>query len=253
MKTYIKTPLACAALAASMISVAQAQVGTFSDDFTGATLDAMWNENGVGGAFDAANDVYGMTPVNATGTAKLQQFGIGGTLSDYTHTVELNLVDFFDPNTLSDYKLKSFGSDGFAEVVFNSFGDIRMYHENSTDAVGGTNLFSTNISASVADGQSISLQQVYFVGTDTMKITYSVDGGLDQLLYSGTGTSGSFGNIITNFVESETNQFSDAATGNPDIEVNSWSLTASAIPEPGTYALLAGCFALASVMIRRRR
>ena len=30
-------------------------------------------------------------------------------------------------------------------------------------------------------------------------------------------------------------------------------LSIQAIPEPGTYALLAGCFALASVMIRRRR
>ena len=30
-------------------------------------------------------------------------------------------------------------------------------------------------------------------------------------------------------------------------------LDAAVIPEPGTYALLAGCFALASVMIRRRR
>lgn len=249
----IKTPLACAVLAASMISVAQAQVGTFSDDFTGATLDAMWTEVGVGGAFDAANDVYGMTPVNATGTAKLQQFGIGGTLSDYTHTVELNLVDFFDPNTETDYKLKTFGSDGFAEIVFNSFGNIRMFHDNGTDAVGGTNLFNTNISASVAEGQSISLQQVYFVGSDTMAITYSVDGGADQLLYSGTGTSGSFGNIITNFVESEVGQFGAAAAGNPDIEINSWSLAAVAVPEPGTYALLAGCFALASVMVRRRR
>jgi len=31
------------------------------------------------------------------------------------------------------------------------------------------------------------------------------------------------------------------------------NLSIQAIPEPGTYALLAGCFALASVMIRRRR
>ena len=30
-------------------------------------------------------------------------------------------------------------------------------------------------------------------------------------------------------------------------------LSLTVIPEPGTYALLAGCFALASVMIRRRR
>ena len=35
-------------------------------------------------------------------------------------------------------------------------------------------------------------------------------------------------------------------------EVTSAQLTA-AIPEPGTYALLAGCLALAAVMIRRRR
>ena len=31
------------------------------------------------------------------------------------------------------------------------------------------------------------------------------------------------------------------------------TLTLTTVPEPGTYALLAGCFALASVMIRRRR
>jgi hypothetical protein len=31
------------------------------------------------------------------------------------------------------------------------------------------------------------------------------------------------------------------------------NLTLTQIPEPGTFALLAGCFALSSVMIRRRR
>ena len=43
----------------------------------------------------------------------------------------------------------------------------------------------------------------------------------------------------------------EAAFNITDLGLNGTSL--SLIPEPGTYALLAGCFALASVMIRRRR
>ena len=43
-------------------------------------------------------------------------------------------------------------------------------------------------------------------------------------------------------------QYSDALTAGEVLQNY-----ASTIPEPGTYALLAGCFALASVMIRRRR
>jgi len=47
------------------------------------------------------------------------------------------------------------------------------------------------------------------------------------------------------------NSFLSIDTTNAD--VNLQGLYLNVIPEPGTYALLAGCFALASVMIRRRR
>jgi hypothetical protein len=51
--------------------------------------------------------------------------------------------------------------------------------------------------------------------------------------------------------EQAVNSFLSIDSTNADTSLQGLYLTV--IPEPGTYALLAGCFALASVMIRRRR
>jgi hypothetical protein len=80
-----------------------------------------------------------------------------------------------------------------------------------------------DLSAYEADGSSISLQLVSGIQNESAfasNVTFLRNGSdiTSDFSYDGTGT---FSGVV--------------------------------VPEPGTYALLAGCFALASVMIRRRR
>ncbi len=237
----MKAPLTATLLSASIISASQAAIIGFNEDFTGATLDPAWNTNGSGGALDTANGAYSITNTNGSGGTKLSR-NEGGTLGDYTHMVTLGLNSFM--GTGADVKWKTFGADGFTEIVFNSFGNVRQFHS-------GGNLY-TNVPITVADGDTLSFKQVYTLSTNTMDVSYSVNGGADQSLYSGKGNGASgFQNVITNFAEVEVFEFG-AGDPVPTIEIQEWSLSPTvAIPEPSTSLLLAGCFALTA--IRRRR
>lgn len=238
----MKAPLTSTLLSASIISAGQAAIIGFNEDFTGATLDPAWNEGGAaGGTFDATNDLYSITNANGSGGTKLSR-NEGGTLGDYTHMVTLGLNSFM--GTGADVKWKTFGADGFTEIVFNSFGNVRQFHT-------GGNLY-TNVPITVADGDTLSFKQVYTLSSNTMDVSYSVNGGADQSLYSGTGNGASgFQNVITSFAEVEVFEFG-AGDPVPTIEIQEWSLSPTvAIPEPSTSLLLAGCFALTA--IRRRR
>ena len=238
----MKTPLASTLLSTLIISAGQAAVIGFVEDFTGATLDPAWNEGAnPGGTFDAANNSYSITNTNGSGGTKLSR-NEGGTLGDYTHMVTLGLSSFM--GTGADVKWKTFGANGFTEIVFNSFGNVRQFHT-------GGNLY-TNVPITVADGDTLSFKQVYTSSSNTMDVSYSVNGGADQSLYSGTGNGASgFQNVITSFAEVEVFEFG-AGDPVPTIEIQEWSLSPTvAIPEPSTSLLLAGCFALTA--IRRRR
>jgi hypothetical protein len=238
----MKAPLKATLLSASIISASQAAIIGFNEDFTGATLDPAWNDAaGVpGGALNAANDSYTITNTNGGGGTQLRR-NEDGTLGDYTHMVTLGLNSFM--GTGADVKLKTFGADGFTEIVFNSFGNVRQFHNG--------NLY-TNVPITVGDGDTLSFKQVYTLSNNTMDVSYSVNGGADQSLYSGTGGGASgFQDVITNFVAVEVFEFG-AGDPVPTIEIQEWSLSPTvAIPEPSTSLLLAGCFALTA--IRRRR
>ena len=77
MKTSFKTPLASALVAASLVGSAQAAV-SFTEDFTGPTLDAAWNQSGyLAGHLGISSGSYEMTATQGGGgNPKLQQFEI---------------------------------------------------------------------------------------------------------------------------------------------------------------------------------
>lgn len=239
MKKAPKTPITCALVAAFMMSSGQAAIIGFSEDFTSTTLDPEWAEGGDTGTFDATNDLYSLTHSNGDDSPKLTRFE-GGTNGDFTHTITIDLVSFED--TGADFKWKSFGSDGFTEVVLNSFGNARFFHTGG-DLVSG-------VAIGANDGDTVSFTQSYTVGDNLMSITYSINGGADQTLYSGAGNGAGYGDVVTNFAQVEVFEFG-AGDPVPVVNIDAWSLTAGVVPEPSTSVLLAAFLGLAAS--RRRR
>ena len=135
--TAVKPVLILVAIAVSAC-VARGQPIGFVEEFTGASFDPNeWTMDGdpnghpttIAGTYDIS-DAFGPPGV------KLQRFFTGGTLNTYTHEIEMVLDPHLlggGPGTQSDFKLKSFGADGFMELVFNSFGDLRLFHLDNSD------------------------------------------------------------------------------------------------------------------------
>ena len=247
MKLILKTPLACAVLAALVLSTAQAQLAEFSDDFTGASLDAGWNLNSLATFDDTANSitVTSLRDSGSTADGKVTR-NIGGTLDSYTNQVTINLTSFTSAG--ADFKWSTFGADGFTQLVLNTFGNARFYHNDFSGGAG--NLFS-NVNIGGATGSVMTLTQTYDQVSDNITLSVILDGA-ESTFFTGGGVDGNIGDVITTRVEAQVYEFGEGAP-TPAFDINSWSLSAVAVPEPSTYALLAGCFALASVMIRRRR
>ena len=142
--------------------------------------------------------------------------------------------------------MEFFGSDGFTEIVLNSFGDMRMFHNDS--AGGGGNIQpNTNISLTGA-GDLLVLSLLYDAGSDTVDVLYSLNGGEDVSFYSGTGVDDRIGDLATSFVVAQVFEFG-VGDPVPTIQIQEWSMTA--IPEPSTSMLLLGC--LGFFLGRRRR
>ena len=233
------------AIAASACA-ANAQPTGFVEDFAGPNLDLEWMPDGdpaghpgtIAGTYDIT-DAFG--PVGMPIGVKLSR-STAGTLSSYTHEIEV-VLDPFRPSgsgggTLTDVKWKTFGPDGFMELVLNSFGNLRLFHDDFNDAVPGGNIAGgapDNINIGYADGDLLNLTTVYDTNTDTINVTYSLNGGSAQAFYSGGGISGPIGDFITNFVEVEVFKFGEAEPTQAIAAIDNWSLAASTGGIPGDY------------------
>ncbi len=146
--------------------------------------------------------------------------------------------------TQSDFKWKSFGPNGFMEFVLNSFGNMRLFHN---DGVSGGNI-QPNTNLGIVEGDVLRLKTVYDSGTDTINVTYSLNGGGDAPFYSGGGINGPIGDTIGNFVEVELFKWGSVQNV-PVIAIDSWNL--NVIPEPAS-AVLLGIASLSLLGYRRR-
>jgi len=231
----VKPALVLLAVAISACA-AKGQSG-FVEDFTGASFDPNeWNIEGdpnghpttVAGTYDIS-DAFGPPGV------KLGRF-TPGVLSSYTHEIEVVLDPHLlgeAPGTQSDFKWKSFGSDGFMELVLNSFGDLRLFHVDNTDP---NNVLSGNLQPNTdigyTDGDTLKITTDYDLGTDTIDVTYSLNGGSASPYYSGTGHGGSIGDLITSFVEVELFKWGtdpNQPTPQAVVSIDNWSLVPDSI------------------------
>jgi hypothetical protein len=219
-----------------VIAASASAVPVFSEDFSGPGLDPAWTQAGyLAGHPATIAGTYDMTAIQGgSGNPKLQRFFSGATIGSYSHSIDMTLDPFGltgGGGTQSDFKWKSFGPDGFMEIVLNSFGDMRLYHNDSD---GGAGNIQPNTNIGIADGDLLNLTVNYDLGTDTLDVTYSLNGGTAISFYSGGGIDGPVGNLLTNFVEVELFKWG-AAVDVPIIAIDQWNL---AVPEPATLSLL---------------
>lgn len=245
-----------ALLAAAMVALAGVAMATpagFTEDFTGPTLDPAWVPGSyAAGHIGIVGGSYYMTAKQGGGfNPKLQRFDTGNAeaLNSYTHEISVVLNPFGltgGGGTQSDFKWKTFGPDGFMEIVLNSFGDMRLYH-NDSDGGGGNIQPNTNIG--IADGDVLGLTVDYNAGSDTLDVTYSLNGGAAMPFYSGGGVDGPVDDLISNFVEVEVFKWGEAIE-EPYAAIDEWNL--EVIPEPSMIALF-GIGGLALMVSRRRK
>jgi len=142
----------------------------------------------------------------------------------------------------------------------NGGGPSKLVGADLTTVAGGFLNFRWFAAATAGSTTAIAdLSGSLTLGTGTT-LEVSLEGGIAgnaltegaYFLIASDNIAGSISSLTLSGFTTEQGNFSSLSiVGTGDAALQGLYLTV--IPEPGTYALLAGCFALASVMIRRRR
>lgn len=274
------------AILAVTLSSAVASTGlqadtVWADDFTGAALNT--NLTAYNNGASAGSTQSGGQLTMDTGVTAGSGQGALNTATDSTGAVSTfngeKLYNFYDHEVSASFDIDSItGTSGTNRNTFyfsigdDAAGNFAPQGGVMDDGIGFaveqiTTGWRLNYQALVSQAASGGVAAL-LSGVPT-SITYTLDGALATIDITGATftNQGGTGLIIdTNTVTVALSDLSanisgynlafgaynrGAVTEKTVVTLNSFDV--SVIPEPGTYALLAGCLALTSVMVRRRR
>lgn len=276
----IKTPLACAVLAASMLGITSQvsavdllfRTNVDGDGINTVNVTGKNNGNDGNGAVEVAAPIY---TAWGNGTTTGDSWG-GGSLGGLTFSMDV--TDYNGNSAASDAQMNGDGS-GMGIATSGSGANWEMDGLESFSMTGSQDYdfegFKSRSGYSFADDQNrqISFSSASWGGLNSIDgandlgdgVSFSIAGGIGTFVIGGAGIEfykdtftlidilgAHVGNIVLSVDSGDSLTIDNHldATGNG---IALEYLSISTVPEPGTYALLAGCFALASVMVRRRR
>lgn len=269
MKLIQKIPLACTILAALMFSTAQAQ-----------SVDLLLQNDVAGDGVNTINVTAGYSEVDSpiyngwkNGTTTGDSWG-GGSLGSLTFSMEVTGYN-------GDSAQMSGNQDGMG--IHTNTNDGRAWEIDGLESFSMTGSqdysfegFKSRGGYDFRDGQNrqIAISSASWGGLNSIDgsdslgdgVNFSIAGGIGTFVIGGTGIDtykdtfaltdilGTHAGTVVLSVDSGTSLTFDnyLDLAGEGIGMDYISIAISAVPEPSTYALLAGCLALASVMIRRR-
>ena len=204
--------------------VASAQVNAFAFEFETPGVDEGWQHNGATNG--GSSDITGPTAVTVTGTGE-------GVLTAQQLPGNGDLRVLYNPDLTLD--TGTFSSWNSIEIRFRQLDGLNGSPQTLTGATSAMHL-GINAAAISVDGSAFTEEVPSEVPSDP-EFWYTA-----TLDITGLGTA----DIIQIRIDPLT-----STTG--DYQLDYVRVTAIAVPEPGTFALISGALALGFIMVRRRR
>ncbi len=289
-KTYLIVTVA--SLLAGLVTSAQAQVVTFSSaaDITNNFREIRSNTNdpifvGTAGSDGVTNGYANLSPTADSGAVRLAYDANGATAGTSTFTTGFVAMDV--RWTLANQNIGLFFGPTTTDAIGWSFRlDNSGALENSVVRYGinNTNNFTTGTTLTTSSGTAFanpSGTPAFTTTTDifasagltagnwySMRMDFGLNGSNERTLQfqvwnnildsNGVGTGSVVWNQSLNIVGTAYNGAGEVgifAVGNAAmvVDIDNFTATASAIPEPSTYAALAGLGVLGLAAMRRRR